>query len=414
MKTDQCEIPKTSMLSVIVFRNCKGYWNKSFFGGCHHKNSLVLLMIIFMVCSCQATTLSQQTEKATSTILQENNEDLAIPLVREKPPSRAFHQMIYDNTRKLIVMFGGQSGSFSTTEDEMLPANFLNDTWEFNGDAWQQVITPINPDLAEGYGMTFDVNRSVTVLIGGRQESGTGNRFAKTWEFDGSDWKLLTPTNELPAQSFPLLAFHPHQKDIFLFSGFQLSDIWRYDGQSWTLFPSQVPPLMRGSPIAKVVYFEQTDAFIFTNLEGETQIFAPFREDKWRLLPSRNESNRGRFGFDMVYDANRGVIVLFGGQKEIHSEEDTQAEITEALNDTWEFNGEVWYKVSPLQAPPVRYGHAMAYDEARGVTENAGQQRSDEQAEDRVAVAVFRDDTGGIGADPEEGDGCQRHVTRGS
>lgn len=367
MKTDLCKVPKTPMLSGVVFRNCIGCWNESFFGENHHKGNWLLLVIIFIVCSCQTTTLPQQTEKATPTISQENSEALAIPLVREKPLSRAFHQMAYDNTHKLIVMFGGQSGSSSTTEDEALPAKFLNDTWEFNGDVWQQVITPVNPDLADGYGMTFDVNRSVTILIGGSQESGAGNRFAKTWEFDGSDWKLLTPTNELPAQLFPLLAFHPHQKDIFLFSGFQLSDIWRYDGQTWTLFPSQVPPLMRGSLIAKVVYFEQTDAFIFTNLEGETQIFTPFHEDKWGLLQSRNESNGGRFGFDMVYDTNRGVIVLFGGQRQIRSEEDTQAEITETLNDTWEFNGEVWYEVSPLQVPPARYGHAMAYDEDRSV-----------------------------------------------
>ncbi|MCC6605664.1 MAG: hypothetical protein IT327_20825 [Anaerolineae bacterium] len=275
--------------------------------------------------------------------------------------------MTYDSARQVIVMFGGQSGMLTTAEDEFPQTNWLNDTWTFNGDAWQQVNTPISPDSAEGYGMAFDANRNVTVLIGPSQESGETNRLAKMWEFNGSAWQTATEIEEIPAQSYPLLAFDPHQKDLFLFSGFQLSDIWQYDGQSWARSASQVPPLMRGSPIAKVVYFEQMEAFVFTNLTGETAQFTPLQEVRWSLLPSRDESNGDRFGFDMVYDAQRGVIVLFGGQGPARPTEDLPVEVNQTLNDLWEFDGEIWYEVSPRQVPPARYGHAMVYDEARNV-----------------------------------------------
>jgi hypothetical protein len=59
----------------------------------------------------------------------------------------------------------------------------------------------------------------------------------------------------------------------------------------------------------------------------------------------------------MVYDASRGVLVLFGGKNAATGE----------LADTWEFDGTTWTDVSPPTSPPARFGHAMAYDSARGV-----------------------------------------------
>lgn len=356
-----------SVLSFVILSNYKRYWGRNSYLGCYYTNTLFLLTISFMLYSCQTIILPNEREEPASTTAQGSNEAHAIPIEKERPSSRAFHQMTYDSTRKLIVMFGGQSNSFLDPVDKIPRTIYLNDTWEFNGDVWQKVISLINPDIAEGYGMTFDVNRNIIVLIGGSQEIESGDRFARIWEFDGVEWTLLALNSEIPAQSFPLLAFDSNQQDIILFSGFQLSDIWRYDGQTWTLLPSQVPPLMRGSPIAKVVYFEPADAFIFTNLEGETKRFIPFHENDWISFPLRDEGDSGRFGFDMVYDSNRGVIVLFGGQRQLHSVEVAQVESTETLSDTWEFNGEVWYRVSPIQEPPARYAHAMAYDEMRDV-----------------------------------------------
>ena len=330
-------------------------------------HSLFLLALLLLVCSCQEPSLPKQTDSTRLSATEKIVETPAFSVKQGAPSPRVFHQMSYDSARQLIVMFGGQSGLFSTVEDEFPQASWLNDTWTLNGDIWQPVNTPTSPDFAEGYGMAFDANRNVTVLIGPSKESGENNRFAKMWEFDGSVWQTATENEEIPAQSHPLLAFDPHQKDLFLFSGFQLSDIWQYDGQSWSRFPSEVPPLMRGSPIAKVVYFEQLEAFVFTNLTGETEQFTPLQEDRWSFLPSRDESNGERFGFDMVYDTQRGVIVLFGGQGQARPAEDLPVEAMQTLNDTWEFDGKIWCEVSPRQVPPARYGHAMAYDEARGV-----------------------------------------------
>ena len=59
-------------------------------------------------------------------------------------------------------------------------------------------------------------------------------------------------------------------------------------------------------------------------------------------------------GHQMVYDAARGRVVLFGGTLS-----------GPALADTWEWDGVSWTLVEPAVRPPARGGHAMAYDSVR-------------------------------------------------
>lgn len=62
----------------------------------------------------------------------------------------------------------------------------------------------------------------------------------------------------------------------------------------------------------------------------------------------------------MAYDTARGVAVLFGGADSS----------TAALDDTWEWESESasWRERQPAHRPPARYGAAMVYDEAHGMT----------------------------------------------
>lgn len=63
----------------------------------------------------------------------------------------------------------------------------------------------------------------------------------------------------------------------------------------------------------------------------------------------------GRYQYAMVYDAARGVSVLFGGRG-IHNE---------LFSDTWEWSGASWRQRHPATVPPGRAQHAMAYDAGR-------------------------------------------------
>ncbi|MCB9858022.1 MAG: hypothetical protein H6818_20245 [Phycisphaerales bacterium] len=61
-----------------------------------------------------------------------------------------------------------------------------------------------------------------------------------------------------------------------------------------------------------------------------------------------------REGHAMSYDPVRGVTVLFGGDN--------------GGNETWEWNGAQWSQRAPANPPPTRVNHAMTYDESRNVT----------------------------------------------
>lgn len=61
------------------------------------------------------------------------------------------------------------------------------------------------------------------------------------------------------------------------------------------------------------------------------------------------------------YDAYRQRVVLFGGT------EDRSSGV--ALDDTWEYDGDDWHLVTPLDGvrPPARMSGSMAFDRSRGV-----------------------------------------------
>jgi hypothetical protein len=81
--------------------------------------------------------------------------------------------MTYDSVRQRVVLFGGLGGGSSR----------LNDTWEWDGQAWTQVADT-GPAPRSGYAMTYDSRRQRVVLFGGL----AGTALNDTWE-----WKGLLP-----------------------------------------------------------------------------------------------------------------------------------------------------------------------------------------------------------------------------
>lgn len=71
------------------------------------------------------------------------------------PSARSAHRLIYDAARQRCVLFGGFAGVF------------VNDTWEFDGNAWL-ARTPTTPPSARAFfGFEYDAQRRRGVLYGG-------------------------------------------------------------------------------------------------------------------------------------------------------------------------------------------------------------------------------------------------------
>jgi hypothetical protein len=142
------------------------------------------------------------------------------------PPARLWHGMAYDSTRKVVILFGGNASTSTSS--------YLNDTWEYNGRDWTQVETPATPAPRSNGALVYDSCRQVTVLFGG--ENADGND-PSSWEYDGHTWTKKPAEGSPPGRGLAAMVFDPVRCRTILFGGGSggngLNDTWEYDGAAW-------------------------------------------------------------------------------------------------------------------------------------------------------------------------------------
>jgi hypothetical protein len=216
------------------------------------------------------------------------------------PSARYFHAMAYDAAREVSVLFGGASTTSASAE-----------TWEWDGTAWNQRIVN-GPSRRLGHKMVYDAARGVTVLFGGNAGM-AGTYSAETWEWDGAAWTQRVFSGP-SARRHHGMAYDAARGVTVLFGG-QNADLatpinaqtWEWNGITWTQ----------------------------------------------RLVSGPS----ARYLHSMVYDAARGVTVLFGGQLANGT----------LSSETWEWDGVAWTQ-RMISGPSARSSHAMAYDASLGTT----------------------------------------------
>lgn len=212
------------------------------------------------------------------------------------PTPRRAHAMAFDSTRQRVVLFGGETGEPATT--------FLNDTWEWNGEVWNQVADT-GPRPRRGHAITFDSARQRIVLFGGFVFEQAATFLNDTWEWNGDVWTQVADTGASPRHGHAM-AYDSLRQRTVLFAGVSPdglgNDTWEWDGGAWTQVADTGP--------------------------------AP------------------RVTHAIAYDSVRHRVVLFGGE--------THKPVTTSLNDTWEWDGKNWIQVADT-GPGPRDETAMAY-----------------------------------------------------
>ncbi len=97
----------------------------------------------------------------------------------------------------------------------------------------------------------------------------------------------------------------------------------------------------------------QTKSVSFVVQEGGQQVDVALPQSTVASAWTRGEMP-SRNGHAIAYDAARQRVVLFGGSSN-----------GTVLNDTWEWDGTNWTRMTPAVSPPARRDHAMVYDAAR-------------------------------------------------
>jgi cysteine-rich repeat protein len=272
------------------------------------------------------------------------------------PPARSHQAMTYDDTRTTTLMFGGLSHDGTRR---------LNDTWLWNDSGWRDFEPTVAPPARAEHAMAFDSARAKAVLFGGTDANPNApdgvTWFADTWEWDGTSWVEQHPLTRPPARRGHAMVYDAARGRTLLFGGNQagslLADQWTWDGTRWTdVTPAIAPP-------------RRTDFALAYDQERQRVVLFGGRSDSGRLgdvwewdgstwlnrTPATVYVPTARSGATMVYDAARRRVVVFGGQSD-----------TASLNDSWDWDGTTWAPLSPTPLPSPRHHQAMAYDAARG------------------------------------------------
>lgn len=218
---------------------------------------------------------------------------------------------------------------------------------------WEKAVCEEFPPEIYSHDITFDSARGVLVMFGGYGRK-------DTWEFDGKCWEKAKLMSGSP---FPReggrIAYNTHDGKSVLFGGHRSggmmsNEIWEYDGIKWVdLTPSPLPsdwPPIRSH-----------HGWDYNSRTGKFILFGgSFKNDTWEWNGSSFKkltvvnSPSPRTATDIVYDSTRNVFVLFGGYT-----------FDGYSDETWEFDGTDWKEIKPAQNPPARIDHAAAYDAKR-------------------------------------------------
>lgn len=97
-------------------------------------------------------------------------------------PSGTFNApMVYDKTQEVFIRFGGWNGETR-----------INDTWSFQNNEWNVMVTRNSPSSRNHTAMVYDENNQSIVLFGGHDGQQV---FGDTWMFSNGEWHMISGSN---------------------------------------------------------------------------------------------------------------------------------------------------------------------------------------------------------------------------
>jgi len=248
---------------------------------------------------------------------------------------------------------------------------------------WQSVLLncptiPCHPSPRAGHVMAFDSDRGDMILYGGESQNVLQG---DTWvynETNGASWeRVLLLATSPPPLSEAAMVYDSARKRFVLFGGVDSSQYfdqtWVYTNNgvlgAWALLnPPNRPPARAGHAMVFDTQRNVVVLFGGENLQLPGQFTFKQYEDTWEFdgnnWTQRSPANHPvrRVRHSMAWDGARQVTVLFGGTRPPDSDPFTIDE----YNDTWEWNGTDWVQVQLPSVPLARQQHALAYDSQRG------------------------------------------------
>jgi hypothetical protein len=229
------------------------------------------------------------------------------------PSPRVDAGLAYDAADGELVLFGGYSAGMGRD---------MNDTWSFHAGAWKLVSATGGPSARSAIAMAYDPAIGKVVLFGGAQHSGANrSELGDTWEFSSGKWSpmKIKAAQAPPARDAASLAYYPNDRTVVVFGGRSggnvQNDTWEFAGSKWNLLrPSQAPPPLYGGSLAcdngsgaLVLFGGHAPA------EGVASSTWTYSGGSWRSMSSAIHPSP-RWDAGSTYDGHDGYLLLYGGQ----------------------------------------------------------------------------------------------------
>ena len=284
------------------------------------------------------------------------------------PEARYGHSMVYHSHRQVIVLFGGKS---------LVSGGYLNDTWEYDirANTWTKMAVDNPPQGRMDFAMVYDSSRRRVVLQGGYQGADEGLRSysPSTWEWNGRKWVYITGSGPGKLTGHKMV-WDSIKNETILFGGVvdnndgngnvASRDVWKYKNKRWSRVNTQNTPRER---YYHAMAFDEVSGRVVAHSgihHADRALIDDFSENTF-ALKNRNWdliANGGpgfRIFWDLVYDSNGQRLIGFGGT----SRKDNGSLKIES--DIWTLQNNQWQEYQLAEDSPVpvgRYSHSTVYD----------------------------------------------------
>lgn len=283
--------------------------------------------------------------------------DWSLTFDARTPGPRSRSAVATDPITKSIFLYGGIADN----------GNHLGDFWQYRNGGWQALSGEGQPVGCIHPQATWDTDRSRYVLFCGQS--------SYLYELDPAatvpKWEKfeLSKNDAPPNRRLAAMTYDASLKKTVLNGGFNdveyLDDTWLWDGKTW----SEVKKNRMPARSLAAMWFDPT----LKKTVAYGGIGRPNRDDRikryddmyafdangWtKLTPSTSPG--ARYGAQAAVDPRTNTVILTGGIFYTEPAQNVVATQT-FMNDTWEWNGTNWTKLSPTPFT-ARENASMAFD----------------------------------------------------
>ena len=278
------------------------------------------------------------------------------------PSHRGGHVMAYDTESDRVILFGGWAGEYDPRIGR-LRGEESNETWAYdaNTDTWTNVTVPGPPPRTVA-AMAYDSESDRIVLFGGATGPFPSSEFGDTWtyDYDSRTWTNMSPANGPPSRRAHAAAYDAQSDRVIIFSGYiGKNDTWAYDDNTNTWTNMAPPVFPSGGWGLGMAYDSQSDLVVlFRAGRARNQTWTYDVDGNTWTNRTDGHGPPGRVFSAIAYDAHSDRTIVFGGL----AVDSVGAETP--LSDTWAYdaNDNAWSNMTPNVGPSPRSALAGAYD----------------------------------------------------